>query len=216
MPAFVNASNVRTFATITGTYGANETWGDPNVGSNIRTASAYLQRATGRQFELQTGVTKTFTTNGESYVAIPDLRTATSVVLNSSALVVGTSSGDAYLVPDTLQTGVYLGVQFPTRGRRSYLSHSDWFDRNLDRTYVSWQPDDLVIVGDWGHDPLPDELMYATKALAAFLTKNPDALLSGFTSTPDGSLVEAGDLPKPVASFIRDWKVGSAVVSVGG
>ena len=211
MPAFVNASNVRTFAGITGIEGQ---WSEANLGSNIRAASAFLQRATGRQFELQLGVTKTFTTNGDGYVALPDLRTTTSVTLNGSDMTVGT---DVFLVPDAMQTGVYLGLQFARgRGPRGYLSHSDWFDRNLDRHYTSWQPDDLVIgPADWGHDPLPDELMYATKALAAFMTKNPDALLSGFTATPDGTLVEAGDLPKVVASFIADWKVGSVVASVG-
>lgn len=206
---FVNASNVRTFAGITG---INEPWSEANLGSNIRAASSFLQRATGRQFEAQTGVTKTFTTNGDAYVAIPDLRSATSVVLHDSTQTAGT---DYFLVPDTLQTGVYIGVQFPRYGRSvDYRSFSDWFDRNLDRRLVYTTPDDLVITGDWGHDPLPDDLLYVTKALAAFLTKNPDALLSGFTSTPDGTLVEAGDLPKVVASFIQAWKVGSVVASL--
>lgn len=209
MPAFVNASNVRSFAGITG---ITEPWSEANLGSNIRAASAFLQRKTGRQFELQTGVTKTFTTNGDAYVAIPDLQSATSVVLHESTQ---TADTDYYLVPDTLQTGVYLGIQFPSYGLRGgYRSFSDWFDRNLDRYLPRTVPNNLTITGDWGHDPLPDELLYATKALAAFMTKNPDALLSGFTSTPDGTLVEAGDLPKVVASFIETWKIGSAVVSV--
>jgi hypothetical protein len=209
MPAFVNASNVRSFA---GILSIENQWSEANLGSNIRSASALLQRVTGRQFEAQTGVTKRFTTHGDAYVAIPDLRTATAVTLHESTQTAGT---DYYLVPDTLQTGVYLGVQFASYGGRGgYRSHADWFDRNLDRYYVRSTPDNLVITGDWGHDPLPDDLLYATQALAAFLTKNPDALLSGFTSTPDGQLVEAGDLPKVVASFIETWKVGGSVVSV--
>lgn len=209
MPAFVNASNVRSFAGITG---ISEPWSETNLGSNIRTASALLQRLTGRQFEAQTGVTKKFTTNGDAYIAIPDLRSATSVVLHESTQ---TADTDYFLVPDTLQTGVYIGVQFPLyEGNRGYRSFSDWFDRNLDRWLPRSIPNNLTITGDWGHDPLPDDLLYATKALAAFLTKNPDALLTGFTATPDGTLVEAGDLPKVVASFISTWKVGSAVISV--
>ena len=209
MPAFVNASNVRTFAGIDGITGQ---WSEANLGSNIRTASAFLQRATGRQFEAQAGVTKRFTTHGDAYVAIPDLRTATAITLHETSYTI---DDDVYLVPDALQTGVYLGVQFHAyEGRGGYRNHSDWFDRNLDRYYPRSVPNNLVITGDWGHDPIPDEVQYVTKALAAFLTKNPDALLTGFTATPDGTLVEAGDLPKIVASFIETWKVGSAVVSV--
>jgi hypothetical protein len=209
MPAFVNASNVRSFAGIEGITGQ---WTESNLGSNIRAASSLLQRVTGRQFEAQTAVTKKFTTQGDSFVAIPDLRTASSVVLHDSTQ---TADTDYFLVPDTLQTGVYLGIQFPRyEGRADYRSFSDWFDRNLDRHYPYRIPDNLEITGDWGHDPLPDDLLYVTKALAAFLTKNPDALLSGFTATPDGTLVEAGDLPKVVASFISQWKVGSQVASL--
>lgn len=205
---FVTASNVRSFAGITG---INDPWSEANLGSNIRTASALLQRLTGRQFEAQTAVTKKFTTHGDAYVAIPDLRIATTVTLHESAM---TADTDYYLVPDTLQTGVYLGIQFPSYGQRGgYRSHADWFDRNLDRWYPQRVPDNLVITGDWGHDPIPEDVLYATKALAAFLTKNPDALLSGFTQTPDGTLVEAGDLPKVVASFIQTWKVGQSVIS---
>jgi hypothetical protein len=209
MPAFVNASNVRSFAGIDGITGV---WSEANLGSNIRTASSLLQRWTGRQFEFQAGVTKKFTTHGDSYIAIPDLKTASVVTLHESSQ---TADSDYFLVPDTLQTGVYLGVQFAAyAGRGGYRSHADWFDRNLDRYLPRTVPNNLVITGDWGHDPLPDDLLYATKALAAFLTKNPDALLTGFTATPDGTLVEAGDLPKVVASFISTWKVGNAVVSM--
>jgi hypothetical protein len=208
MPAFVNASNVRSFAGITG---INEPWSEANLGSNIRAASALLQRLTWRQFEAQSA-TKKFTSHGDSFVAVPDLRSVNSLTHNESAQTLDT---DYYLVPDALQTGVYLGIQFASYGRRAgYLSHSDWFDRNLDRWYPSHIPDNVVINGEWGHSPLPEDLLYATKALAAFLTKNPDALLTGFTQTPDGTLVEAGDLPKVVVSFIQTWKVGTAVVSV--
>ena len=213
MPAFVNASNVRSFAGISG---ITEPWSESNLGSNIRAASSLLQRLTGRQFEAQDGVTKTFTTHGDAYVAVPDLRSVTSITLHDTARITSGDDQDVWLVPDTLQTGVYLGIQFQVwEGRGGYRSHSDWFDRNLDRYYPRMVPNNLVVTGDWGHDPLPEDLLYATKALAAFLTKNPDALLSGFTATPDGTLVEAGDLPKVVASFIQTWKVGGSVASVG-
>ena len=80
MPAFVNASNVSSYA---GIDGISAPWTEANLGSNIRAASAFLQKRTGRQFELQLSTTKVFTTNGQAYISIPDLQTASSVSLSA-------------------------------------------------------------------------------------------------------------------------------------
>jgi hypothetical protein len=210
MPAFVSASNVRSFAAINS---INDPWSEANLNSNIQAASAFLQRATGRQFEAQTGVTKKFTTNGASYISIPDLRTQSSVTLAGSSRTI---DSDLWLIPDRMQSGVYIGVQLrPFGDPTNYRSYSDWFDTNKDTRYwFQSDPNDLVITGDWGHDPLPAELLYATKALAAFMTKNPDALLSGFVSTPEGNIIVVADMPRVVNSFIEQWKIGSSVETV--
>jgi hypothetical protein len=208
MPAFVNASNVRAYA---GIEGINAPWGEDNLASNIRAASAFLQKRTGRQFELQLNTTKTFTTEGGAYVSIPDLRTASSITLHETARVV---DDDVWLVPDSLQTGVYIGVQFQVwEGGGGYRSHSDWFDRNLDRYRPRSVPNNLVITGDWGHSPLPEELLHATKVLAAWYTRRPDALLGGVSVTAGGTEVDLGAMPAEVRQFIEDWKLGSQVVS---
>jgi hypothetical protein len=201
MPAFVNASNVRAYA---GIDGISAPWTEANLGSNIRAASAFLQKRTGRQFELQLATTKTFTTNGEAYISIPDLQTASSVSLNSSAQTSGT---DYHLIPDHHQTGVSIGIQFRGFG----------FDRNLDRYpyLVGSEPNDLTITGDWGHDPLPDELLHATKVLAAWYTRRPDALLGGVSVTVGGTEVDLGAMPAEVRQFIDDWKLSAQVVGVG-
>lgn len=209
MPAFVNASNVRAYAGVDGITGQ---WTEANLGSNIRAASAFLQKATGRQFEAQIGVTKVFTTNGEAFVAIPDLRTATTVSLSETTLV---AADDGYaLIPDAQQSGVYLGIQFrPFGGRGGYRSFPDWFDRNLDRNWFRGSdPNDLSITGDWGHSPLPEELLHATKALAVWYTKRPDASLSGTIQTPEGNILDLSTLPAEVRQFIEQWKVGESVV----
>jgi hypothetical protein len=208
MPVFVNASNVRSFAAIDS---INHPWSESNLGSNIRAASAFLQRATGRQFEAQTGVTKKFTTNGQAYISIPDLRTATSITLSGTSMTLDT---DAWLLPDSQQSGVYVGMQFrPYGGRGGYRSFPDWFDTNKDRWYGLYGSDvhDLSITGDWGHDPLPDELLHATKALALWYTKRPDASLSNTLQTPDGNIFDLSSLPAEVTTFIANWKVGSFV-----
>jgi hypothetical protein len=210
MPAFVSASNVRSFAAISS---INDPWSEANLGSNIATASAFLQRATGRQFEAQTGVTKKFTTNGASYISIPDLRSQSSVTLAGSSRTIDT---DLWLIPDRMQSGVYIGVQLRPFGTPwDYRSYSDWFDTNKDtRGYFQSDPNDLVITGDWGHDPLPDELLHATKALALWYTKRPDASLSNTIQTPEGNIFDLSSLPAEVQSFIANWKIGSSVESV--
>lgn len=212
MPAFVNASNVRSYA---GIDGLNAPWTEANLASNIRAASAFLEKRTGRQFELQLATTKTFTTNGEAYINIPDLRTASAVSLSDSAQ---TADTDYHLIPDHQQTGVAIGIQFRGFGRGTdYRSRADWFDRNLDRYpyLVGSEPNDLSITGDWGHSPLPDELMHATKVLAAWYTRRPDALLGGVSVTAGGTEVDLGAMPAEVRQFIEDWKLSAQVVGVG-
>lgn len=214
MPAFVNASNVRSYA---GIDGINAPWTEANLGSNIRAASAFLQKRTGRQFEVQLATTKTFTTNGEAYISIPDLRTTTSVILNGSAQ---TADTDYYFIPDHQQTGVYIGIQFrPFGSRADYRSFSNWFDTNLDRRWYTGytsDPNDLVIgPADWGHSPLPDEVMHATKVLAAWYTRRPDSLLGGVSVTAQGTEIDMSMIPAEVRQFIEDWKLSAQVVGVG-
>lgn len=212
MPAFVNASNVRSYA---GIDGISAPWTEANLGSNIRAASAFLQKRTGRQFELQLSTTKVFTTNGEAYINIPDLQSASNVVLNTTTQTV---TNDYSLIPDFHQTGVFIGIQFRGFGRgMDYRSRADWFDRNLDRypNLVGSEPNDLSITGDWGHDPLPDEVMHATKVLAAWYTRRPDALLGGVSVTAQGTEIDLGAMPAEVRQFIEDWKLSAQVVGVG-
>lgn len=213
MPAFVNASNVRAYAGIDAIDAQEDRWNEGSLGSNIRAASAFLQRRTGRQFEVQLGATKKFTTNGQSYLSIPDLTTVTSVTLAGTTL---TADETYWLTPDTQQTGVSIGIQFRPFGHRAdYRSFPNWFDTNLDRRWYPGfgsDPNDLVIVGDWGHDPLPDELLHATKALALWLTKRPDASLSNTIQTPEGNVLDLSALPVEVLTFIETWKVGEMVV----
>ena len=169
-----------------GTGATTGVWSDGSLASNIMAASSFLERRTGRQFEALTGVTKTFTTDGRTFMVIPDLRTATSVTVNDAPL---TADASYYLIPDRHDQTIYTGLQFRAfQGRsnpsRSYLSDPLWFDKNLDNPYYrargggvdDWsQPNDLSITGDWGWSPLPSDVLQATKVLAAFYTKRPDS-----------------------------------------
>ena len=219
MPAFTNASNVRAYAGIDAINAADDRWNEPQLSSNIRAASAFLQKRTGRQLELQTATTKTFTTNGEAFIALPGARgNSPTIVLSGTTLTLDT---DAFLIPDHQQTGVYIGLQFRPFGRRAdYRSFPDWFDTNKDSRLWpgNWggsDPNDLTVTDDWGYIDLPEELVHATNVMAAWIARRPDALLGGVSVTANGAEIDLSQVPIEVRMFIEEWKIGRAVASVG-
>jgi len=219
MPEFVSAADVRG---LMGTADTTGVWSDAALGSNIRAASAFLERRTGRQFEALTGATKTFTTEGRTYMVIPDLRTATSVTLNGNALVADESY---YLLPDRHDPTNFTGLQFRAfqgRARQTDLSHNvNWFDHGYDLPNRPFEvsdsslPNDLVITGNWGWSPIPTEVTQATKVLAAFYTKRPDSVLADVEITPQGNARIFSGLPLEIREFIMDWALGERIVSGG-
>jgi hypothetical protein len=219
-PSLVTAASVREYLGLN-TSSTDSRYSDATIGSNIRSAGAFLERRTGRLFGDQT-LTLKFTTNGQALIPLPGLRTATSVTLDGSTLA---ADSTYYLVPDVQQTGIYTAIQFrafQTNASRGpwYLGNSEWFDRGLDLPYGGGQftslPNDLVIVGSWGYTDalLPEEARHVCKVLAAYYTKRPDALLSGGLTTEGGSF-DLSAYPIEVQDFVRDWAVGSFVTAVG-
>lgn len=216
VPSFVSASSVRAYLGLNDPNATDSKYSDGTIGSNIRAASWTLERATGRIFGDKTA-TLLFTTNGGAYVTIPGLRTATAVALQSATLTANTSY---WLIPDAQQSGIYTGAQIRAFGASgsSYLSNPEWFDRNLDSPKYGYRysslPNDLSITGSWGYvDPVPEPILHATKVLAAYYTKRPDAILSGSLVTPDGNFVNLSQLPVEVVSFVTEWRVGPWVAS---
>ena len=221
MAAFVAASEVRDYMTITGTTGR---YSDALISSNIRAASGFLQRSTGRQFELQSATTKTFTSWNRALLIIPDLQSATSVTKDGTAL---TADETYHLLPDRhaqqIHTGIQFRVPFQNQDGPWYLHAADWWDRGLDwqkRGYYTSEPNDLVIVGTWGYNVdgtspgLPDELLHATKILAAFYTVRPDSVLADVSVTPEGIARTYRSLPHEVRAFIEEWSLGEQAVAV--
>lgn len=207
----IDAGQVRAYLDVTGTSGAYST---ELITSNIRAAASFLDRETGRQFEYQAAVTKTFTTNGAASVAIPDFKSITSVSLQGVALDV-----DETYWAITDNKGSYTTIQLRPFGAGrgySYLANPEWFDRNLDRISrygsVGSLPNDLVIVGDAGYSPLPHDYAFAVKVLAAWYTRRPASLLANAAATPDGNFLQYGELPPEVTSFIASWKLGGPVM----
>lgn len=199
----ISEAQVRDYLSVSGTTG---TYSDSLIGSNIRAAASFLERATGRQFEKQDGVTKTFTTNGAASIAIPDARVVTSVTLQDVALDVNETY---WGIADP--RGAFTTLQFRSYGSGgpSYLANPQWFDRNLDREWARYGtsslPNDLVVVGDFGYDPYPHDFLLAVKALAAWYTRRPASLLGNSLITPDGNQIDYSALPTEVQTFIDAW-----------
>jgi hypothetical protein len=202
-------AQVRAYLNITATTGQ---YSDALIGSNINTATAFLQRKTGRQFEWQgSNHTKVFTTNGKAAITIPDLAFAHDVTLQGSTL---TANSTYYLIPDPRTSGIYTGLQLRPFGRYDYRSNPQWFDRNLDNPrwdLGSTLPNDLSITGEWGYQTVPSDVLMAVTILAAYYTKFPDAIISGGIQTTEGTVVIG--FPDPVQAFIEDWRLATPLDS---
>jgi hypothetical protein len=214
----VNQAQVREFLDVTGTAGQ---FSDGRIGSNIRAAASFLERASMRRFE-NTGTAETFrfTTEGRAYMSIPDMRGVTSVTLQSSAL---TADATYYLIQDAQHQGVYTGIQFRPFGRgNSYLSNPEWFDRNLDHPLMQARmssgyslPNDLVIVtSQAGWSPYPDEFLMATLVLAGFYTRRPASVLADVQVTPEGNELRYSQYPVEVQNFLKSWQAGDQLVTI--
>jgi hypothetical protein len=207
----VSEADVRAYLDVSGTTG---TYSTALIASNIRAAASFLEKATGRQFEAQTGVTKTFTSNGAAAVAIPDARTITSVTMQGAALDLDESYWE---IED--DRGAITTIQLRPYGTGRYphwLANPDWYDRNLDRYgWYTSLPNDLVIVGDFGYSPLPHDFLLAVKALAGWYTRRPASLLGNTLLTPEGNQIDYSQLPVEVQTFIANWAhAGNQMVAV--
>lgn len=206
--------------------GSTSKYTDSTLGSNIRAAQGFLERKTGRVFE-DTTATKKFTTNGQAFLAIPGLRTASSITLQSSSL---TADSTYHLIPDSQQTGVHTGIQFrafgtAVNGYGWWKSNPEWFDRNLDSSFypanrgysTTSLPNDLVIAGAWGWTDaiMPEEVRHNIKVLAAYYTWRSDALLTGGRATPGGDIQDLSDLPIETQLFVAAWRASSMAQDVG-
>ena len=189
-------------------------YSDAMLGSNIRAAQGYIERRSGRLFDVQADTTKTFTTNGQAVVAIPDLTSATTVTLQGTAL----DADETYwLHPDARFSGIHVAVQVRLFGG-DYRSNPEWFDRNLDQpSYLSRRsslPNDLSITGTWGWASKPDDVLLGVKALAAWLTKRADAVLAGAVQNPDGSIMDYSRWPEEARAVVDLYRLGTQVTAV--
>jgi hypothetical protein len=212
MSQFATAAELRDFMEISGTTGRKS---NTNLDLILQFSSNWLERRTGRTITATASNTpRTFTTNGNPYTVIPDLRTASSVTLQTAPL---TADSTYWLVPSRQAPAIYTGIQVRPWGsgwNNSYLSNPEWFDRNLDSPRArNWSslPNDLVITGLWGWTTTPPEWKLATMALSDFVYGHADAIFSSAKATPEGNLFDMNRLPVEVRILVDEWELSTQV-----
>ena len=205
-------------------------YSDDVIGGHIVDATVFLERATGRFLCDRPGSTLYFTTLLAAQVKIPGLRSATSVTWGGS-LQNAQPNGSYWLIPDPLQTGVFVRIAFRAyradNGRAWWYADSLWFDKALDSPFYpgnygggyayTSMPNDLVIIGDWGYAPgqEPGDILRPLTALAAFDTMRPVSIMADVAITSSGGVINYSQLPPEVRDFVSAWRTGVQAVSVG-
>lgn len=222
MSQFATAAELRTFLDTTKNTGR---YADSSLDMLLQAASDFLERETGRTITATaSNTTRTFSTNGQPYTVIPDLRAAHSnspVSLQSTTLDENTSF---WLIRNRLNPNVYTGLQlraFGTARVWDYRSNPEWFDRNLDSWLYpgNWGdhrlPNDLTITGVWGwmpSDPGYVQWKHAAMVLAGWYTKRPEALLANSSvSAEEGIVRDYSQLPPEITAHIEAFRLGDQV-----
>ncbi len=188
MAAFCTAVQVREYLQVQSTTGQ---YSDALLNSYIQVASEYIQRATGRQFELQAAVTKVIQTDNSPYVLIPDAATITSVTGYDNAVLVLDEDYEKVVTSGSAMT---IALRFG--------GDSQW-----------WRARTITVVGTFGYATLPAELVLATKVLAGWYAKRPDAVFGSTIQTDTGTIIDVSRLPYEVWQFIKAWNISPALVA---
>jgi len=213
---WIGEQQVRDFLVVSGTEGQ---FSPGILGSNAALACELIEMETHRLFSPGSG-TKTFTTRNRQSMAIPDVRVVTAVRLNGSPL---TANSSYYLIPDRMNSGVYLRIELPTNSSRSdYRSYSGWFDQNLDQEMYRSRlaqglPNDLEIDSTtWGHSPIPSSIQSASAILAAWLSRRIVALLANAVILPGGDTLDYSAWPVEVRAVVDRWRIAESYVETIG
>ena len=192
-PLIISQQDVRDYLDLNSP-GSQSSYSDATIGSNIRSALYFLEHKTGRFLYDRPATTWVIpgATMIRAQVAIPGFRAFTSVTWGGSSLSVGFTAGTSascWAIPDQLNTGEYVALQFRAwradSDRPWWLADQRWWDKALDSPFYpgnwgggyAWtsMPDDLVIVGDGGYPATdyPDIVLHVVKVLAGVLHAAP-------------------------------------------
>src|SRR5439155_24364346 len=160
-----------------------------------------LEKTTRRYFVNKPGKSWQTTSYGRPILALPGIRTASSVTWMGTVQVAGiVGQGSGYMLePDAQQTGVYTSIAFrpmhTTDSGPWWLglggATTNWFDTGADSPYdprnygggyvYTSTEQDTVIVGDWGYAPgsEPGGFIHALGVLGGFMAMRPSARPGG-------------------------------------
>ena len=230
----VSAESVRDYLELNSP-GSSSKYSDATIGSNILAAQSQLEQETHCYLSDHPATTWATTTMLQAQVPIPRFRNFSTVNWGGSALTITlpgdlSGSGSCWAIPDDLQTGTYVAIQFRAWRADSdapwWLADRMWFDKLLDSPFYpgnrgggyAWTslPNDLVIIGDGGYaaGTEPPQLLHAVKVLAGFFTMRPASILADVAITPQGGVINYTRLPQEVLSFISDWRIGKQAASM--
>lgn len=161
----------------------------------LNAAEGWAKRYTGRVFgpepalvsgaDTGSPVTKTFAVRKQGWIRIPDLRTATAVTLNGTALVENTD----YVFE------VYSGEEPHTMIRLvNWTAFTSPFNISVSSS--------LAITGRWGMYPVPDEVKDAVLTLAARQYRRQDAMFSDVVDTGAGIYEFSRGVPDSVKTAL--------------
>lgn len=212
--SIVSLAEVKTYLGLTGTQD------DQLLSSLIGAAEAKMERDTGRAFAYSSNTTRTYSSDGNASITVRDLpangSNTRTVTLNGASL----GNGQGYwLLPDRRNPDVSTTLQiriFDTSRPDWFKSDPDWWDKNLDRwRFPMGLPNDVVVSGPEGHPNPQGDVVNMAKAMTALLYYQTKAGASGTVQTPAGDTIDLTSDPIGYADFVRDWRVRTAVQSVG-
>lgn len=206
-------SDLKTYLGLTGT-------GDDGlIDQLLPIGLAMAERDTGRVFASGSNTSRTYSSNGQTLVAIHDRPVSDpsrTVTWQGATLTEGTN---VWFLADRRDPNITTAVQlrpFDTGRPDWYKSDPAWWDKNLDvLRWPAGSPNDLVISGIIGH-PFPrDEVSGAILILDAYLYWRAKSGATGAAYSATGETVSLAETPPEYRDFVRTWKIHVGVASVG-
>lgn len=214
MPALPSLSDIKVYLGLT-------TTGDDALLTQLQgVAVGRAEADTGRSFSSSSNQTTRYSTDWQFSLVIHDrpfTDASRTVQLNGVTMSEGSN---VWFLPDRRDQNITTTIQlqyYDTSRSEWYKADPGWFDKNLDRPRRGYgsMPNDLVISGIKGQ-PFPrSEVTGAITILWAWLYWRAKSGASGTVATITGDLISLSDLPVEYQQFVTEWRIRTAVSSIG-
>jgi hypothetical protein len=180
---------------------------------------AQAEHDTSRTFAYASNKVRDYSTDGNVLVQITDIpkTDATRVVtLNGVTL---TETQGYWLLPDRRNPDISTTIQLAAfdRDRADWFkSDPQWWDKNLDTFWRRYGaiPLDLRIASYVGHPTWTDDVVQEVTFLSAWFYWRAKSGASGVIQTPTGEEIDLAAEPVSSPTFVRNWRIRTAVSGV--